>query len=477
MISINLANKVTLKKSSISLKPNTSCLPETRLASDIFQCNNKLSFKKTEGPSQKTLDYMKNMLKYPWMQIDSLSQLDLSKIEDIAQGIPIFEGWTSYDLYLLSDNFDSLLLQRGCAHQCSHCAAESIPKIKTMKWDNFKAIAEGIGELKNRLGFNTFKTSGEDFIYPFQDSDPMIFRSPTIDPQTKQVVYKDIHDSAALFYTNTGTQFLITTAGWSPNNIISQNAALKMVNNSSPINEVGYSISPFHHHLELSRQYKNQANIETNPIEKQKLLKKSEDMENRYIDMVANNLITLWPLKSSGKLNIGILYDNNSSKDRGYQDVIKILTSIHSRMKKIIVNRKITLSPILPDNIYRLFQLERAIVYRGKAINIAPQDIQTQENIRTNKIKDWQDKIINEQNYKEIVGKATSIDTDGSILSNLLPQKLGRVSSVTFHPVKISNKQLNLPIKDPENDSTNTNTLPWPPENYIIELIKKRNLD
>lgn len=441
---------------------------QSGLVSDKFQCNNKISFKKAEGPSQQTIDYINQVrkdLEAKEEKLEKLSQLDLSKIKDIAKGIDIFEGWNSYDLAFLSRKFEAILLQRGCSHQCSHCGANSEIKITNMHWDNFKAIAEGMGELKNRLGFNIFKLNSKDVVYPFHDSDPMLYRSVSEISDVngnKTTVHKDIYDAAKLFYGKTGTPFFLTTAGWDPNNKISQNAALKILQDPSVIKRIDFSISPFHHHLELSREYERQAKASTNQLEQKELLKKSEVYKNKYIDMVASNIFTLWPLTKDNKLVLIDLFDRNNQKEYSMMSTFEIIKSIFQKIKQKELIYSITLDPTFNNSSYYPLVSDKEVKYIGRANNFLKSISNSQFNA-----ENFYSQALN--NPETILDRPIEINTDGSILINALenPDWQGDVRSYLF---QFKDKKLNLPKPQVIKTTKELPLISWPSEDYTKRL-------
>ena len=97
-----------------------------------------ISFKGKKGPCQETLDYIKqareDYLKKNGRELDKVYNLDLNKISDICKDISVFKDWSARDLALLTKNIESILIQRGCSHQCIHCGLCSSHKISTMHW-------------------------------------------------------------------------------------------------------------------------------------------------------------------------------------------------------------------------------------------------------------------------------------------------------------------------------------------------------
>ena len=233
---------------------------------------------------QSTLDYIANYkFKYPEMR---LQDLDSDKINNICEGIPVFKGLTAKGLQLITNYFESIRLQTGCIHQCSHCGANAENKLTTMLWDNFTALSDGIKTLKERLGYNPFDlTSINHSIYFFIDSDPIMYKS-----KGKDGILRNIFDAAKYYYEKTGTRTNITTAGWPLGNKTSQKAAESFVENSECLDNFQISVHPFHDYMQKSIK-----SIENGSY------KEARNWRNKYIDMMANVIKTTIKLKDKKK--------------------------------------------------------------------------------------------------------------------------------------------------------------------------------
>lgn len=248
----------------------------------------EITFTANKGVSKETLEYIKNARseyrKTYNRELIHLRDLDLNKISDICNGISVFEGWSARDLALVTNNMESILLQRGCSHQCTHCGACSQSKITPIQWENYTDLIKGIDILQKRLGFNPFAIKNhysEDYIILFNDSEPMHFSSN--DAMGKR---HNIFDATKAYYDKTKTPILLTTAGWEKGNDNAQKAAEKFVKNPKYLNSLHISIHPFHAYLARSRKYMEQGHVE-----------KATYWRDKYIDMMANVIKTTYPLK------------------------------------------------------------------------------------------------------------------------------------------------------------------------------------
>lgn len=307
-----------------------SCFPGKQLSKDTFQKSN-ISFKHSEGISEETKKYIKETqdnlygyLNYP----NSLKVFDPEKMMDICKGIKVFKDWDAKDLMINTNNFEGILLQRGCSHACSHCCFCASEKISTIKWENFTDLIDGMAELKNRLGFNPFNNHKNHDNYgdpvlntlqPFIDSDPMLFRSTDKDGKTH-----DIFDAASLLYNKTGTKFTLSTSGWDKNNAVSQHAAEQLVKHPEVFEDLQISITPFHYYIEKSYECRIKGEME-----------KSQYWFDKYLDMMANVIQTFLPLLDiDNKLKIKLEYLGMEEKRYDLKAITMLETAILARVNK-----------------------------------------------------------------------------------------------------------------------------------------------
>lgn len=480
---INLRKNVKDATTKPYLVPTNNTL--TAPKADVVKFRNKISFG-SAGPSPKTLEYIagvKGELKAAGKELSSLSQLDLSKMEDIAEGIDVFKGWTSHDLAFATFRLDSILLQRGCPNKCAHCGADSEPKISTMNWKNYVAMVEGMGKLKDRLGFNIFKTdyensSGpskkENSIYPFIDSDPMFFKSPeevTAPSGNTTTVYHDIYDAAKLFYEKTGTKFCITTAGWEPKNKIAQAAAEKFAKDPDSRAWFTFSVSPFHHYITEAIKYRNEADLEKDAQKKKELEDKCNEKVVKYTDMIANNMVTLTPLVKNKDFGFLLLYDKNRRDYLGEKSLDSIWDEIIKKFRNIRDDyyKKGELPPGWNDK-YEDASIpadNRSIAYLGRAFDLAPENTLLKlDNTRV--VDDRFYRKVQEQGLPPEVcfERPRRIDMDGSILLNML-RTPDWLADVRFYPVRVKGKRFNLPEPQAIKTQRVVPEMSWPTQEYL----------
>jgi|GEM_PF-2613054 len=253
-------------------------LKNTYSGADILSTYNRVSFKGNDPTNPDLPAILKYIEKIKQQEgiICSFNQLDLDKIKNICADIPVFSHLTARDLKLISTNFDTILLHRGCYHQCSHCGVNAEPKITIMRWENFVDFVDGTETLIERLGFNPFLDFYDTYSLPYLDSDPMIYRSKDL----KGNIHS-IFDAAKYYYAKTGNRFYITTAGWNKSDKIAQMAAENFVKYPECIEGFAISIHPFHRYMQESIKHLKEGNLE-----------KSAIFRNKYIDMISNVINT-----------------------------------------------------------------------------------------------------------------------------------------------------------------------------------------
>lgn len=316
----------------------SNIIPYNAPVHDKFITSGRVSF----GAGLKdAIKYTKQVEKYyaaRGEKLNSLYQLDPKRMEGILDGIDVFKNFSVKDFYLLSQVSD-VLTQRGCPSACSHCFIDAGPLAKdkqghdvsTIKWDDFKKLTEGIGEVKKRLGFNPF--SYENHFFPFLDSDPVTLKS--IDKNGKS---HNIAEASKLFYDKTGIPFWLTTSGWDKHEIMEQKAMNELVNNvvknPDSLKKLVISLHPFHHYMTSSNGFKRTANslrleaandravgqVKT-AVEKEKQalekIIKSAQYRQKYVDRMTNVLITDLPLLKLKKSGISVQSAPEAKKSSG----------------------------------------------------------------------------------------------------------------------------------------------------------------
>ena len=328
---------INLLQQSLYVQGKSLYLPyRFNLASkDVFEP----SFRGYSAKAQRAVSYVKS--EQAKKTVNSIYQLDLKKLDGILDGIDLFKGMKTEDLYLMPGTID-ILTQRGCSNTCLHCFIKGRNNLETMRWEDFTRFTEGMRELRQRLGFHVFEIKREKYdnkrrdytmsqgIYPYLDADPIEIVS--LDKNGNKHY---ISDFIKKFYTDMNTPLKVKTAGWDIDNKDSQISAEKLVKlltqekykNGCP--QVIVSIHPFHKIMTIANQ----------ALEKEDNEKYSKYREE-YIKRMSNVLKTFLPLADAGKLLINAQYSIGGLKGSGYtkKDSIKlcqdILTELENECEK-----------------------------------------------------------------------------------------------------------------------------------------------
>ena len=255
-----------------------------------------------ETPLSKSLSYIERTrlnLKSQGKELESLSQLDLSKISGILDGLPTFKNFDTNNLGLLN-NILIINTQRGCNNGCGHCYLKAKPtnyyKEPTIEWESFKQLFKDFGELNARLGFNVLgKTFG--FAYNYADADPIEFCS--IDKNGEK---HNIAEAAKYFYTKVGKPLDFSTAGWDIDNEFENQAAKDVVElvktNPETLRNVDISIHPFHKYMLKANKYFEKAVSlkDTDPKLSEEYEQKFIQAREDYVNRMANVIKSFAPI-------------------------------------------------------------------------------------------------------------------------------------------------------------------------------------
>lgn len=308
------------------------------------------SFEGRSLKAQRAISYINaERLKRP---VENIYQLDVSKLDGILDGIELFKGIKTEDLYLLGGTID-ILTQRGCSNTCLHCFIKARNKFTSMKWDDFARFTEGMKELKERLGFHIFEIKREKYdinrrdytlsqgLYPYLDADPIEINSLDKNGKTHT-----ISDFVKKFYNDMNAPLKVKTVGWDSDNKTSQKAAedlVKLLTDEKYKYACPYvivSMHPFHKIMTRANQ----------------ALKKGDEAKylryrNEYIDRMSNVLKTFLPLAGCGKLLINPQYAVGALEGSGYtkRDLKALCYDILSKLEQDCKNEGIDSSIITAE--------------------------------------------------------------------------------------------------------------------------------
>ena len=323
----------------------------------ILKQKSNISFKNmqktplTQEDYQKAQEYCKqrckelNLLKTEMpddFDTISITDFNLDKLNGIQYGIELFaphgkyDGMTAKEIVFAIREL-SILLNRGCYNQCSHCYMNAIPPAKltgatSFTYEDFKKILDGVSELISRI-----EACGVDL--SFTSIDALFSDSDCIDIEIKDENGKkyDIVDCFSLLqkYPNIKTSGLIDTSGWTPSSTVHQKRAEKLVEfiqdmygdenfKNKSVRTIIVSVNPFHC---LYQKY-----IDL----KDKDPQKAQKYRDLYIKRMANVLYTFSPLLIHEDL---LLYLNvttlNHNPNYDYKAVDKLIDEILSELDKM----------------------------------------------------------------------------------------------------------------------------------------------
>ena len=298
----------------------------------------KEDYKRAQEYCEKRCAELKNM--DIWSHKHKLSlvnNFDLEKLNGLQYGIELFESNGRYDgmtmkeiAYTLGDL--SVLLNRGCKNNCSHCYINALPKSKlsgttSFTYEDFKKLLAGISELKSRVEKNGVELVLPEIRTLFNDSDCI-----DIEISDKKGKKYDIVDCFDLIrqYPNLKTTGLFDTSGWNTCSEVHQKRGKKLVKyildtyndksiKNKPVQTVLVSINPFH---SLYQKYINL---------KDKRPGEASVYKDLYINRIANTLYTFSPLLDvkDFKLttNITVLNSNPNYDDKVMNGLIDEILS------------------------------------------------------------------------------------------------------------------------------------------------------
>ncbi len=224
----------------------------------------------------------------------NLQHLNLEKLNGLQKGIRVFNGLSMKDIGFILKN-PSLLLNRGCPNNCIHCAYMATPystqTYDKMSFEDFTSFVDGIEELQNRIGKDVSICPKLNL---FLDSDCM-----NIEVKDKNNKVYDYIDCVDYMNFDVFPPVLFDTAGWNPHSDKMQKRAEKFVDYVlKPENEnkfmINLSVNPYHILMAKSQEEKSKLHFI-----------KSKELQDRYVDRIANALFTFSPLlNTKNEINI-----------------------------------------------------------------------------------------------------------------------------------------------------------------------------
>lgn len=241
-----------------------------------------------------------------------LKNFNLDKLDGIQKGIKVFDGLTMKDISFMFHELDSIAVKRGCSNQCLHCYANAMPagkeeenSINKMPFEDYKAITDGLKELKSRIGISPI--SAKTYPVLFYDSDCM--ETTLYDKNGKEHDFTELCD---MFYEATDHQTVFDTVGWHYKSPKMQERAEKYVNylrnNEHKFYQINISLNPFNKiyakALELGFNPNTYYISKENNTPENAQIAKGKALYDSYILRMANVLYTFTPLLNNNNFSI-----------------------------------------------------------------------------------------------------------------------------------------------------------------------------
>ncbi len=302
--------------------------------------------------------------------------LDFSKeqrenLNGIQKDIKVFEGLTINEIASIMSH-PAILLNRGCNNGCAHCLYDATPisdkTLDRMSYEDFKSLIDGIKELEKRLGMPAMPERRTTL---FLDSDCINIELKDKDGKIYDYVdcLKEIGDIKKL-------DPILDTSGWNPKsekyqkraekfvNYIMQPEILDIIDGEDTIN---ISINPYHSLCTKAEELRKAGNTEL-----------AAELENRYVDRMANVLFTFTPLLNTGCafniLSRALPADKTNTdlnEDKLKEIEEKIFSRLEQRYKEDLTTeqRYIKSKDEIKNNLekYQNIVSDDEIVYEGRA--------------------------------------------------------------------------------------------------------------
>lgn len=301
------------------------------------------------------IDKVKAELAKSNKELNSLEQLDVSKLDGIFYGLETFKNMKPKDLPSFT-NVLSIIMQTGCKNHCLHCFVDAPaitkfnsknilhgkPMANTIAWESLNQMGKDINKLNKRLGFNLiFQNrilSNDNKFYSYIHSDPIAFAS-----YDKNGKVHNIANAAERFYSETKIPFMFSTAGWDIGDKYAQQAASDVcktiLKNPDAFNRVDVSIHPFQ--IMMTKANRNLEkyvdNKSSNPESAKTYYQNYIKNRTEYVDRTANVLKSFLPIIKTNKVSVDSQYAVMAGKNSGYtkKDTEKLCRDILIRLEEI----------------------------------------------------------------------------------------------------------------------------------------------
>lgn len=374
--------------------------------------------------------------KYP------LSRIDLSRLEGIQQGIPLFQGEKLLTMDLIAfitKRLETLNLFRGCTVGCSHCLKDAKAEgNRSILFEDLERFLDGFKLLNERLGFNVF--NGNKYLSIVDDSNPSDF--PIRGKTSSHSIVEAIKD----IYEKLNIPILFVTSGWNKGSDYAQKASEELANaiqkNPSMIESVDISINPFVGILEKSREASKNNNQD-----------KADFLKNVYTSRMANVLSVFFEALEQNKAKIIYRHAPNIEGNEFVNEnaTKKLYEEIYVKLQKIVGAAIEKVPKLKPEN---LTQFDKSHFIeasgRGRRFFRSETNFLEQQQLIDEAI-DWE--CLNEQErfVKLRDGALKCIDINGNVYTTMPASNVDYISA----PI-----ELTLPTKIQLNYENNKPTTP-----------------
>ena len=352
--------------------------------------------------------------KYP------LSRIDLSRLEGIQQGIPLFQGEKLLTMDLIAfitKRLETLNLFRGCTVGCSHCLKDAKAEgNRSILFEDLERFLDGFKLLNERLGFNVF--NGNKYLSIVDDSNPSDF--PILGKDRKHSVVEAIEK----IYEKLNIPILFVTSGWNKGSDYAQKTSEELANaiqkNPSMVESVDISINPFVGILEKSREALKNHNQD-----------KADFLRNVYTSRMANVLSVFFKALEQNKAKIIYRHAPNIEGNEFVNEnaTKKLYEEIYAKLQKIVGAAIEKVPKLKPEN---LTQFDKSHLIeasgRGRRFFRAETNFLEQQQLIDEAI-DWE--CLNEREKFEKLrdGALKCIDINGNVYATMPASKVDYISA------------------------------------------------
>lgn len=330
--------------------------------------------------SQNVSRYLKSLSNEHLAADFPLGNIDMSKIEGIQNGIPLFRNVSMPEIKFMTKNFSVLNIAQGCNSECSHCLrnAQRPSANSNILWEDFARFTDGFQTLNERLGFDVFQ--GNKYLVLHDDFNP-----PEVVLRDRNGSSYNFADALKLVFKKLHIPIETVTSGWNKADSISEKAAGEMVDFFQKAPEANaltsISVNPFHGILEKSRKQANEGNPEM-----------ARFWREVYTERISHAIETFLPIFKEGKASL--IYrragGDFAGTDVGAKETAKLYREIYAKLEKRLGNAFTEIDDLKPERFERELP-ERFIEAKGRGRKYfsAQENLKKQQELVTEKAE-WE---------------------------------------------------------------------------------------